>query len=362
MKQIIYALLFAGMLNAWALPDGFELSVLTDAVPGARQMAEAPSSTIFVGSMRHGNLYAVVTNRNSQKPIEVVLVDSGLRLPSGLVLRGPDLYVGALNRIIRYPNIEETFRNNPEPEVVINNLPKDRWHGWKYLSEGPDGMIYFNVGAPCNICESKDPRYASILRMDPSNGETSVFAHGVRNSVGMAWHPETNQMWFSDNGRDWMGDDLPPEEINVATGPGQHFGYPYVHVGDIRDPKFGTNADISAYVAPRVKIQAHSAALGITFYTSDVFPSEYRNALFIAEHGSWNRSRKVGYRVSVVRSSNNQLKYEPFVDVWLKGEKVSGRPNDVLVSRDGSLLISDDYGGKIYRVTYSREPITDISE
>ena len=357
MKQIIYALAFAWTTSAWALPDGFRLSVVTDAVPGARQMAEAPSGTIFVGSMRHGNLYAVVPNHDSEKLPEVIEVDSGLVLPSGLVLRGSDLYVGALNRIVRYPNIEKTFRDNPVPEVVIDDLPKDKWHGWKYLSEGPKGMIYFNVGAPCNICESKDPRYASILQMDPVSGKTSAFARGVRNSVGMAWHPETNQLWFSDNGRDHMGDDLPPEEINVVSEAGQHFGFPYVHGGDIRDPEFGARAEISAYAAPRVEIQAHSAALGIAFYTSNVFPPEYTNALFIAEHGSWNRSKKVGYRVSVVRPSDNELTYEPFVDGWLKGEIASGRPNDVLVSRDGSLLISDDYGGRIYRVTYNTPQI-----
>ena len=210
----------------------------------------------------------------------------------------------------------------------------------------------FPVGAPCNICESEDPRFASILRMDPETGETTVFAAGVRNSVGMDWHPDTGELWFSDNGRDWLGDDEPAEEINRVTSAGAHYGYPYVHAGDILDPKFGDGHDPADYVPPEIKIQAHSAALGLAFYTGSQFPDSYRNALFIAEHGSWNRSSKVGYRVSVVRFGDSGPVYEPFLDLWLKDEKVSGRPNDVLVSKDGSLLISDDKVGAIYRVSY----------
>ncbi|MCY4154004.1 MAG: PQQ-dependent sugar dehydrogenase [Gammaproteobacteria bacterium] len=332
----------------------FRLSVLTAEVPGARQLAQTESGLLLVGSLRDGKLYAVAPGAADE--VEVVTFAAGLTLPSGLALIGNDLYVGALNRVLRYRNIEQTYRSNPQPELVTDQLPDERHHGWKYLSVGPDGFLYVPVGAPCNICESKDPRFASILRMDPDTGETTIYAAGVRNSVGMAWRPDTGELWFSDNGRDWLGDDLPPEEINRVTVAGAHYGYPYVHAGDILDPKFGAGHDPADYVAPEVKIQAHSAALGLAFYTGDQFPEAYRHALFIAEHGSWNRSAKVGYRVSVVRFDEAGPVYEPFLDVWLKGEKVSGRPNDVLVSQDGSLLISDDKAGAIYRVSYRGKP------
>ncbi len=328
----------------------FRLSVLTAEVPGARQLAQTEAGLLLVGSLRQGNLYAVASGPDGAT--EVVTFARGLKLPSGLALIGGDLYVGALNRVLRYRDIDQTFRDNPQPEVVTDALPDKRHHGWKYLSVGPDGFLYLPVGAPCNICESEDPRFASILRMDPDTGETTIYAAGVRNSVGMAWHPDTGELWFSDNGRDWLGDDLPPEEINRVTTAGAHYGYPYVHAGAILDPKFGAGHDPADYVAPEVKIQAHSAALGLAFYTGDQFPEAYRHALFIAEHGSWNRSAKVGYRVSVVRFDETGPVYEPFLALWLKGEKVSGRPNDVLVSRDGSLLISDDKAGAIYRVSY----------
>ena len=333
--------------------DDFRLSVLTENVPGARQIAETESGLLLVGSLRPGKLYAVIPDPEGEA--EVVTFASGLTIPSGLALIGGDLYVGALDRVLRYRAIETTFRDNPQPEIVTDGLPDKRHHGWKYLSVGPDGFLYVPVGAPCNICESDDPRFASILRMDPMTGITTVYAAGVRNSVGMAWHPDTGELWFSDNGRDMLGDDVPAEEINRVTRAGDHYGYPYIHAGDISDPQFGKGRKPADYVPPEVRIQAHSAALGLDFYTGTQFPETYRNALFIAEHGSWNRSSKVGYRVSVVRFSQAGPVYEPFLDLWLKDDKVSGRPNDVLVSRDGSLLISDDKAGAIYRVTYKGE-------
>ena len=350
---VIVLFLFASAGFADTIVGDFRLSVLTDEVPGARQMAETESGLLLVGSLREGDLYAVVAGPD--RAAEVVTFATGLTLPSGLALIGNDLYVGALDRVLRYRDIEQTYRNSPQPELVTDALPDKRHHGWKYLSVGPDGFLYVPVGAPCNICESNDPRFASILRMDPATGETTIHAAGVRNSVGMAWHPETGEMWFSDNGRDMLGDDVPPEEINRVSTAGAHYGYPYVHGDDILDPKFGEGHDPADYVPPEVKIQAHSAALGLTFYTGNQFPESYRHALFIAEHGSWNRSSKVGYRVSVVRFGESGAVYEPFLDLWLKDEKVSGRPNDVLVSRDGSLLISDDKTGAIYRVSYRGE-------
>ena len=335
------------------LPPGFSLSVVTDDVPSARQMALAGSGTLFVGSMRTGKVYAVMLDDGWPEEPAVVVVDEGLTMPSGLLLHDGDLYVAALNRVLRYPDIETTFRAKPEPQLVTDALPDKRHHGWKSISVGPDGHLYVPVGAPCNICLSEDPRFASILRMDPNTGATTVYANGVRNSVGMAWHPRSGELWFSDNGRDMLGDDVPPEEINRVTTPGAHYGYPHIHGAAIPDPRFGDGHDPADYVAPEFEIQAHAAALGMAFYTGAMFPPEYAGALFIAEHGSWNRSAKVGYRVSVLRFEEGGPEYAPFVDVWLDGQKSTGRPNDVLVAADGSLLISDDQGGRIYRVAYA---------
>ena len=334
----------------------FKVFVVTNDVPSARQMAESASGMLFVGTRRVGKLYAVVPPINLTADPEVVTFASGLTMPSGVALLGDDLYVGALNRILRYRNIETTFRNRPQPEIITEKLPKKRHHGWKYLSVGPDQHLYVPVGAPCNICLSKDERFASILRIDPNTGVSELYARGVRNSVGMAWHPDTHQLWFSDNGRDMLGDDVPAEEINVVENPGTHYGYPFVHAGDVVDPKFGKEIGKRVFAPPVLQIQAHSAVLGMDFYTKNAFPPSYQNALFVAEHGSWNRTQKVGYRVSVIRTAPDQnLTYEPFLDIWLKGQKASGRPNDVLVSRDGNLLISDDQEGVIYRVEYQGE-------
>lgn len=350
-RALFATFLMLPVAAADGVAPGFDLTVYTDAVPNARQMAETESGTLFVGTRRAGRLYAVVPEAHGDP--EVVAFASGLSMPSGVALIGSDLYVAALDRVLRYPDIERTFRDRPEPEVVTDALPDRPHHGWKYLSVGPDGHLYVPVGAPCNICKESDPRFASILRMDPQTGDTTVYAHGVRNSVGMAWHPQSGRMWFTDNGRDWMGDDVPPEEVNVVTEAGAHYGYPYIHGSDIADPEFGDGHDPRDYVEPFFEIQAHSAALGIDFYTGEQFPREYANALFIAEHGSWNRSAKVGFRVSVLRFPDTGAVYSPFIDVWLEGQRDSGRPNDVLVSRDGTLLISDDKGGRIYRVTHA---------
>ena len=327
--------------------QGFSLSVVTDQVPNARQMAETDSGLLLVGSRRAGKLYAVTLVPGAEA--EVVTFASGLAVPSGIALIGGDLYVAALNRVLRYRDIERTFRHRPKPEVVTDALPDKGHHGWKYLSVGPDGHLYVPVGAPCNICQPEDEVFATILRMHPDTGEWSIYARGVRNSVGMDWHPETGKLWFTDNGRDWMGPDVPPEEVNVVEEAGAHYGYPFVHGTDVLDPEFGAGHDPADYVAPVYEIQAHAAALGMAFYDGDAFPPAYAGAIFIAEHGSWNRLLKVGYRVSVVRVGST--KAEPFVDVWLDGQVATGRPADVLVARDGTLLISDDSAGRIYRVT-----------
>ena len=368
------------------LEEGFTLEVVTDQVPAARQIAEAPDGTLFVGSMTGrvpcnalASVYAVVPR--DEGDAEVVVVDTGLRCPSGVALRGGDLYVAALNRVLRYSDILNTFRNNPEPEVITDDLPSDPWHGWKYLVFGPDGYLYVPVGAPCNFCERSDERFSTILRMDPDTGDTTVYAHGVRNSVGMTWHPVTRQLWFSENGRDWnsgeqlpadaiSGDDLPADEINRVATPGGHYGFPYFHQDhrpdrsvDLRDPELGGDKDAADYLRSEHLIQAHSAALGVTFYNGDQFPSRYCGALFIAEHGSWNRyaAGKAGYRVSVLRFPDTDSPagagavYSPFIEWQVQHTHLAntGRPNDVVVSRDGNLLIADDFRSSIYRVRYT---------
>ena len=366
----------AGFANAQTryLEEGFSLEVVTDHVPAARQIAEAPDGTLFVGSSsrcdagRASSVYAVVPNDDGDA--EVVTVDSGLRCPSGVALRGDDLYVAALNRVLRYRNILDTFRDEPNPDVITDDLPGATHHGWKYLAFGPDGYLYVPVGAPCNVCDEADERYATILRMDPDTGDTTVYAHGVRNSVGMAWHPVTRELWFSENGRDRSGDDLPADEINRVQTPGRHYGFPYFHQDhrpnepiDFRDPGFGTGRNAADYLRSEHLIQAHSAALGVTFYNGDQFPAHYCGAMFIAEHGSWNRyaAGKAGYRVSVLRFVHTDSPagagavYEPFIEWQVQDthQPHTGRPNDVVVALDGSLLIADDYRGRIYRVRHT---------
>lgn len=340
-----------------ALPPGFELTTLTDAVPNARQMVESPSGVIYVGSRQVGSVYAVVPNAD-KTDAAVTVVAKDLPMPSGLTLLGDDLVIAALNRILRIRNIDEVYREQPDLETITDDLPTDQHHGWKYLEHDPEGYLYLNVGAPCNVCLRDDPRYASIVRLNPADGATTIYAHGVRNSVGFAWHPETAQLWFSDNGRDWMGPEVPLEEINVVSNPSEHFGFPYVHAGVVMDPEFGQGKSPEDYVKPKFYIRAHAAALGIAFYTGSQFPDEYRNALFVAEHGSWNHAPREprGYRVSVILETANGLHYEPFADQWLVDGRVSGRPNDVIVLKDGSLLISDDQQGSLYRVTYTGDP------
>ena len=342
------------ILDRLALPPGFEIRLISSEVDNARQMALAADGTLYVGTLREGRgrVYALPDALGGPQP-EVIVLAEGLTRPSGVAVRDGDLYVAAVNRVLRFTGIGGRLEPNAAYDLVTDRLPNETHHGWKYIKFGPDGQLYVPVGAPCNICESDDPRFASLMSMDPETGATEIVAHGVRNTVGFDWHPGTGQLWFSDNGRDWMGDDVPPEEFNVITAPGQHFGYPYVHGTDILDPDLGTGHDPADYTPPVLEIQAHSAALGVDFYTGSQFPPRYRNALFVAEHGSWNRSSKVGYQVGVIVFDNGEPRYEPFVTGWLEGQSNWGRPNDVLVAPDGSLLISDDQYGAIYRVTYT---------
>ncbi len=334
-------------------PDGFRIETLNFSIPNARQMALTGQGTLIVGTRRAGRVYAVPAALSSAEP-EVITLFKDLTMPSGVAVHEGDLYIGALNRIMRVPDIDQHLVADPPAILITDALPDKSHHGWKYLKFGPDGALYVPVGAPCNVCLSEDERFASLLKMDPRTGETTVWARGIRNTVGFDWHPEDGRLWFSDNGRDMLGDDLPPEEINIISRPAQHFGFPFVHANGLLDPEFGNHEAVQGldFTPPVLEIQAHSAALGMAFYHHGQFGEAYRNALFVAEHGSWNRSSKVGYQVSVVmQSDSGELDYRPFITGWLVDGDDWGRPNDVLVAPDGSLLISDDKQGVIYRVS-----------
>ena len=274
-------------------------------------------------------------------------------MPNGVAFLDGDLYVAENHRIIRFDDIESSLDSIPEPDVVIDSLLRERHHGWRYIDFGPDGKLYIALGAPCNVCER--PGSANISRMNPDGSEQEIYAEGVRNSVGFTWHPDTGELWFTDNGRDMLGDDIPPGELNRAPIGGMHFGFPYCHGSDVADPEFGSRRNCSEFEAPAQELGPHVAPLGVIFYTGDMFPAEYRNQALIAEHGSWNRSRKIGYRVSLVRMEDGSpAAYEVFADGWLQNEEVSGRPVDLLQLADGSVLLSDDQNGRIYRISYSR--------
>ena len=337
------------------LPPGFAIE-LWARVDNARQMAlgqhDANGGTLFVGSMHAGKVHAVRFGADF-KAQGVVVIASGLQLPSGVAYKDGRLFVSAVSRILRYDDIERRLDHPPAPVVVTDRLPSETHHGWKFIAFGPDGKLYMPVGAPCNICEPDPQRYAQILRMNPEGGDMEVFARGIRNSVGFDWQPQSGELWFTDNGRDLLGDNLPPDELNRAPRTGMNFGYPYCHGGDLPDPEFGAQLRCEEFTAPVQKLGAHVAALGMRFYTGTMFPVEYRKQIFIAEHGSWNRSQKTGYRVALVRLQGNKaVAYEPFASGWLQGENAWGRPADVLVLPDGSLLVADDYAGAIYRITY----------
>jgi glucose/arabinose dehydrogenase len=341
------------MLAAVELPPGFKISVYADNVPGARSLALAPSGVLFVGTRQLGRVYAVVDRDRDMRADEVITIADGLEMPNGVALRSGDLYVAEVHRILRYPQIETRLKSPPDPEIVFDGFPKDPHHGWKFVRFGPDGRLYVPVGAPCNVCRKEEPVYATITRMYPDGGGFEIFAHGVRNSVGFDWHPETGELWFTDNGRDGLGDDQPPDELNRAPVKGLHFGFPFCHGGVLADPDYGSDQSCRQFTPPAAPLHAHVAPLGMRFYTGRMFPRRYLNQIFIAEHGSWNRSRKSGYRIALVQVRDNRVeRYEAFAQGWLVGEAAWGRPVDLEVMADGSMLVSDDQNGVIYRITY----------
>ncbi len=337
------------------LPPGFAISVLVDNVPGARSLALSPNGTLFIGTMGQGLVYAVPGVGRGDRAGRARVIARGLNLPNGVAFRDGSLYVAEVHRVIRYDQIETRLDAPPAPVVVSEAFPRDRHHGWKFIRFGPDGLLYVPVGAPCNVCEPPGPLHATITRMKPDGSGHEVFARGIRNSVGFDWHPETRELWFTDNGRDWLGDDRPPDELNHAPRSGLHFGFPYCFGRRISDPEFGARRRCEDLTPPAVELGPHVASLGMRFYTGEMFPAAYRNQIFLAEHGSWNRRQPIGYRLGVVRLEADQPpRHEVFAEGWLEGGSAWGRPVDVEVMPDGALLVSDDRAGVVYRITSLR--------
>lgn len=344
-------------LNNIKMPPGFSIAVFAEA-EDARSLAISPGGTVFIGNRDGDKVYAVKDTDGDFKADKKWVVASGLNTPNGVAFRDGDLYIAEINRISKIRGIEGKLDAPGETQTVFDKYPRDTHHGWKYIAFGPDGKLYVPVGAPCNICEPKDPVYASITRLNADGTGMEVFASGVRNTVGFTWHPDTKDLWFTDNGRDMLGDDIPPCELNTASKPGLNFGYPYCHGGSIKDPEFGDKRPCTDFVKPAQNLGAHVAPLGLKFYTGNMFPAAYRNQIIIAEHGSWNRSKKSGHKLALVKldASGKAIAYETFASGWLdeSTQKVWGRPVDVLVLADGSMLVSDDKAGVVYRISYKQ--------
>ncbi|MBY4676506.1 PQQ-dependent sugar dehydrogenase [Marinobacterium arenosum] len=341
-------------LERLQLPDGYRIS-LAARLDNARQLALAPDGTLFVGSRRAGNVYRLRDRDGDGQYEQVERLLSRLELPSGIAFHDGKLYIAALSRILR---LDDPLAEQPaRPVVLTDRLPDATHHGWKYLKVGPDNQLYFNIGAPCNVCLSKDPRFATLVRMPLSGGKVELVALGVRNSVGFDWHPQDGALWFTDNGRDWLGDDQPADELNRLDRLGQHFGFPYLHGDGLADPDYGSRNPYRNSQPPVLALGAHVAPLGMVFSQAAPWAAPDETSLLIAQHGSWNRSEKVGYRVIKVRLKGNQvLEKSVLVDGWLRADSYWGRPVDLLFDRDGSLLISDDYADAIYRLSPPTTP------
>ena len=338
-----------------SLPPGFSINIYADNVPNARSMALSSNNILFVGTMKSGNVYAVIDKDNDFVADEVITIAHGLNMPNGVAIQDGDLYVAEIHRIIKFTDIEKRLHNPGKPEIVFGDLPKKKWHGWKFIKFGPDGKLYVPIGSPCNVCEPANNLFGTITRMNNDGSSFEIYAKGVRNSVGFDWHPGTRELWFTDNGRDLLGDNIPPDELNHAPVAGLHFGFPYLHGSNVIDPEFGKKNINYTITKPSQELGPHVASLGMQFYTGKMFPGEYYNQIFIAEHGSWNRSEPIGYRISVVRLEDSKpISYEVFAQGWLQKHRVLGRPVDLEIMQDGSLLVSDDHSGKIYRIAYTK--------
>lgn len=344
-------------LDRLNLPDGFEVSLFAEGVTNARSMTLSPTGTLFVGTRGDGRVYALQDTDGDMVSDKMYTLMKDGNMPNGVAFKDGDLYVAEVSRILKFEDIESKLDNPGEPIVIYDEYPTEKHHGWKFISFGPDGKLYVPVGAPCNICDSKDDIFNSITRINSDGTGREIVQRGVRNTVGFTWHPQTGDLWFTDNGRDMLGDEEPACELNRASKDGLHFGYPYCHQGDLLDPVYGKKKNCDDYVAPVQNLGPHVAPLGVEFYTHDMFPSNYRNTALIAEHGSWNRSKKIGYRISMVGLESNSTTstgYSTFVDGWLDVEEDEawGRPVDIEFMKDGSMLVSDDFADVIYRFTY----------
>lgn len=345
-------------LDKIILPEGFSIEVFAR-VNNARSLVLTENGTLFVSNRGGDKVYAVRDTDGDWKADERYEIASGMRMPNGIAFRDGSLYVAEVSKLWRFDNIESNLNNPPAPTKIYDDYPTDAHHGWKYIAFGPDGKLYVPVGAPCNICESRNEMYASITRMDPDGSNREVYAHGVRNTVGFTWHPVTGEMWFTDNGRDWLGNDEPPCELNRVSETGQHFGYPYCHGGYFKDPEFGDKFPCDDFVNPAQNLGPHVAPLGLKFCTSQAFPDEYQNQIFIAEHGSWNRDADVGHtghKITMVKEENGiGVSYSDFATGFLNKETNTAwsRPVDLIFAPDGSMLFSDDLSGTIFRIYYS---------
>jgi glucose/arabinose dehydrogenase len=341
-------------LSKIKLPAGFTISYFAQGVKSARELAVGPDGTVYVGT-KDDKVYALPDRNKDGRADEVVTIATGLNAPNGVAVRNGALYVAEINRILRYDNIAGTLRQKPKPAVVYGQLPNKDWHGYRYIAFGPDGKLYVPVGAPCNSCLPEEPIYGTINRLNPDGSSLEVFAQGVRNTVGFDWSPQDKALWFTDNGRDMLGDNLPADELNRAASAGLHFGFPYFFAGDVPDPQLSKGRSADTYQKPARKLGPHVAALGMKFYTGKQFPTQYRNQILIPEHGSWNRTSKLGYRITMVKldaSGKQATGYETFAEGWLQGQKAWGRPVCLLVLPDGSLLVSDDQNDAVYRISY----------
>jgi glucose/arabinose dehydrogenase len=333
------------------VPPGFKAELWASGINNARVMVWGAKGTLFVSSRVAGNVYAIV-DQGGQRVTKTIA--KGLNLPNGIAFRDGTLYVAEIHRITKMEGIEDKLDSPPEMKVVYDTLPKDAPHGWKYLAFGPDGKLYFNIGAPCNICIPPDT-HANISRVNADGSGFEYWAHGVRNSVGFDWHPVTKELYFATHARDWLGEDVPSDRLDVAPKKGLHFGYPYCHQGDIPDPEFNMGRSCAEFAPPLIKTGPHVGGNGVMFYTGSMFPAEYKNRIFLAQRGAWNRTEKSGYKVMMVTLRPGDVpKYETFLEGFLDNNQPWGRPNYTVQMKDGSMLLSDDYAGAIYRISYSR--------
>ena len=345
-------ILFTTNISAFQIPEiklpaGFEISVLTSQTPGARSMALG-NNTLFVSTRTEGKIYAITDYLDNP---QVKIIADNLYMPNGIAYNNGDLYVAEIHRLLKFKDIESNI-DNANFTVISKDFPTDQHHGWRYIAFGPDEKLYIPIGSPCNYCD--EPDYGLIISVDKYGKNKQIMARGIRNTVGITFHPKTNELWFTDNGRDMLGDDIPPGELNKVSFSGQHFGFPFCHGKSIKDPILGDLGSCSQSTPPTQELDAHVAPLGLKFYTGSQFPNEYKNQIFIPEHGSWNRTKKSGYRITLVKlKDNHPISYETFAEGWLKDEKTLGRPVDLIIAKDGSMLVSDDHNGVIYKITYN---------